>query len=170
MWRSSRCRNGRSDAPLHAGYRYSPYAMKGNASVLKRLQKVPIGDVCISAISHSELAFGTEVSPAPAQERSMNGPDLFLRTRLFTGLPGQRRCALRGDAGVSEEARHDHRRERLVDCRACAMRGVGASHEQYAGVWARARVASRKLVLIVMVVWGSGSAALALRNLSQSYT
>ena len=35
------------------------YAMKGNASVLKQLQKVPIGDVCISAISHSELAFGT---------------------------------------------------------------------------------------------------------------
>jgi len=45
------------------------YVMKGNASVLKRLQKLPVGDVCISAISHSELAFGAEVSPAPQRDQ-----------------------------------------------------------------------------------------------------
>ncbi len=62
------------------------YAMKGNASVLKRLQKVPIGDVCISAISHSELAFGTEVSPAPQRDRGRL--DLFLRHVSVLDYPG----------------------------------------------------------------------------------
>lgn len=54
------------------------YVMKGNVpSVLKRLQKVPVGDVCISAISHSELAFGAAVSPAPHRDRERL--DLLLR-------------------------------------------------------------------------------------------
>ena len=54
------------------------YVMKGSVpSVLKHLQKVPVGDVCISAISHSELAFGVEASPAPQRDRGRL--DLLLR-------------------------------------------------------------------------------------------
>lgn len=54
------------------------YVMKGNMpSVLKRLQKVPVGDVCISAISQSELAYGAGVSPQPQRDRERL--DLFLR-------------------------------------------------------------------------------------------
>lgn len=54
------------------------YVMKGNvASVLKRLQKVAVDEVCISAISHSELRFGAEVSPAPQRDRGRL--DVFLR-------------------------------------------------------------------------------------------
>jgi tRNA(fMet)-specific endonuclease VapC len=44
------------------------YIMKRSSDrVLKRLQKVPVGDVCISVISKSELLYGVEtVSAAPA--------------------------------------------------------------------------------------------------------
>jgi tRNA(fMet)-specific endonuclease VapC len=46
------------------------YVMKKNVpSVLKRLDRVPVGDVCISAITQSELAFGTEASPVPLRDR-----------------------------------------------------------------------------------------------------
>jgi len=39
------------------------YIMKrSNEAVLKRLQQVPVGDVCISVITKSELLFGVELS------------------------------------------------------------------------------------------------------------
>jgi tRNA(fMet)-specific endonuclease VapC len=39
------------------------YIMKrSNDAVLKRLQQVPVGDVCISVITKSELLFGVELS------------------------------------------------------------------------------------------------------------
>ena len=61
------------------------YAMKGNALVLRRLQKVPVGDVCMSAISHSELAFGAEVSPAPQRDQARL--DLLLRHMSVLDYP-----------------------------------------------------------------------------------
>ena len=40
------------------------YIMKrSNQMVLKRLQAIPVTDVCISVISKSELLYGVEVSP-----------------------------------------------------------------------------------------------------------
>ena len=40
------------------------YIMKRSSdAVLKRLQKVPVSDVCISVITKSELLYGVEVSP-----------------------------------------------------------------------------------------------------------
>ena len=40
------------------------YIMKrSNDTVLKRLQKIPVSDVCISVVTKSELLFGVEVSP-----------------------------------------------------------------------------------------------------------
>jgi len=45
------------------------YIMKrSNDAVLKRLQKVPVSDVCISVITKSELLFGIELSPRRAQD------------------------------------------------------------------------------------------------------
>ena len=35
---------------------------RSNDAVLKRLQQVPVGDVCISVITKSELLFGVELS------------------------------------------------------------------------------------------------------------
>jgi tRNA(fMet)-specific endonuclease VapC len=47
------------------------YIMKrSNDAVLKRLQKVPVSDVCISVITKSELLFGVEVSPRRRQDAS----------------------------------------------------------------------------------------------------
>jgi tRNA(fMet)-specific endonuclease VapC len=54
------------------------YIMKrSNEAVLKRLQQVPVGDVCISVITKSELLFGVELSPRRQQnEVALNA---FLR-------------------------------------------------------------------------------------------
>jgi tRNA(fMet)-specific endonuclease VapC len=49
----------------------SSYIMRGSEpSVMKRLAIVPVGDVCISAISKAELLYGVEVSPRAAQDRA----------------------------------------------------------------------------------------------------
>ena len=47
------------------------YIMKrSNDAVLKRLQKVPVSDVCISVITKSELLIGVEVSPQRRQDEA----------------------------------------------------------------------------------------------------
>jgi tRNA(fMet)-specific endonuclease VapC len=44
-----------------------------------------VGDVCISAISRSELLYGVEVSPRPAQDRARL--DVFLRHMVALDFP-----------------------------------------------------------------------------------
>ena len=45
------------------------YIMKrSNDAVLKRLQQIPVSDVCISVITKSELLFGVELSPRRQQD------------------------------------------------------------------------------------------------------
>ena len=45
------------------------YVMKrSNAAVLRRLQAVPVADVCMSVVTKSELLYGVEVSPRHAQD------------------------------------------------------------------------------------------------------
>jgi tRNA(fMet)-specific endonuclease VapC len=39
-------------------------------ALLKRLQKVPVSDVCISVITKSELLFGVEMSPRRQQDEA----------------------------------------------------------------------------------------------------
>ena len=47
------------------------YIMKRSSdAVLKRLERVPVGDVCISVITKSELLFGVEVSPRRQQDEA----------------------------------------------------------------------------------------------------
>jgi tRNA(fMet)-specific endonuclease VapC len=47
------------------------YIMKrSNDAVLRRLQKVPVSEVCISVITKSELLFGVELSPRRRQDES----------------------------------------------------------------------------------------------------
>ena len=49
----------------------SSFIMKrSNGQVLKRLQRVPIADVCISVISRCELMYGVEVSPRRRQDQA----------------------------------------------------------------------------------------------------
>ena len=45
------------------------YVMKrSNAAVLRRLQAVPVADVCMSIVTKSELLYGVEVSPRRPQD------------------------------------------------------------------------------------------------------
>lgn len=50
---------------------------RSNQAVLRRLQAVPIDDVCISVITKSELLFGVEMSPRRDQDSA--AVDAFLR-------------------------------------------------------------------------------------------
>jgi tRNA(fMet)-specific endonuclease VapC len=52
----------------------SSYIMKrSHDAVLRRLQKVPVGGVCISVITKSELLYGVEVSPQRQQNQAALG-------------------------------------------------------------------------------------------------
>jgi tRNA(fMet)-specific endonuclease VapC len=56
----------------------SSYVMKRfHDAVLRRLQGVPVGDVCISVITKSELMYGVEVSPRRTQDHA--ALDAYLR-------------------------------------------------------------------------------------------
>jgi tRNA(fMet)-specific endonuclease VapC len=45
------------------------YIMKrSHPQVLKRLQSVPVGDVCMSVVTKAELLYGVELSPRRAQD------------------------------------------------------------------------------------------------------
>ena len=47
------------------------YIMKRSSDVLlKRLQRVPLDDVCVSVITKSELLYGVEVSPRHQQDEA----------------------------------------------------------------------------------------------------
>jgi tRNA(fMet)-specific endonuclease VapC len=65
----------------------SSYIMKrSHDAVLARLKKVPVRDVCISAITRSELMFGVEVSPR--RERDQAALDTYLRYVEVLDYPG----------------------------------------------------------------------------------
>lgn len=56
----------------------SSYVMnRSSISVLQKLQTVAVKDVCISAITRSELEFGVAVSPR--QEKDQQSLEIFLR-------------------------------------------------------------------------------------------
>src|SRR5271170_4941371 len=60
----------------------SSYIMKrSHDAVLSRLQQVPIGDVCISIITKSELLYGVEPSPRRSARRTQDqaAVDAYLR-------------------------------------------------------------------------------------------
>ena len=66
----------------------SSYIMKrSNDAVLRRLQTVAVADVCISAITKSELAFGVEVSPRRQQDQA--ALDAYLRHVEVLDYPGE---------------------------------------------------------------------------------
>ena len=55
----------------------SSYIMRRTSTVITKLQTVPVSDVCISAITQSELMFGVEVSPR--REKNQVELDAFLK-------------------------------------------------------------------------------------------
>jgi len=66
----------------------SSYIMKRtDTAVLRRLERVAVADVCISAISKAELAFGIEVSPRRKQDQA--ALDAYLRYVAVLDFPGE---------------------------------------------------------------------------------
>lgn len=66
----------------------SSYIMKrSEIRVLKRLQTVPVSDICISAITKSELMYGVEVSPRQQQDGA--ALDAFLKYVEVLDYPDQ---------------------------------------------------------------------------------
>lgn len=64
------------------------YIMKrSNDAVLKRLQTLPVNEVCISVITKSELLFGVEVSPRRQQDEA--ALSAFLRYVEVLDFPDQ---------------------------------------------------------------------------------
>jgi len=66
----------------------SSYIMKrSNDSVLRRLKKTLVSDVCISVITKAELLFGVEMSPRRAQDEA--ALDAFLAYVVVLDFPDQ---------------------------------------------------------------------------------
>jgi tRNA(fMet)-specific endonuclease VapC len=66
----------------------SSYIMKrSNDAVLRKLRTVAVSDVCISAITRSELLYGVEVSPR--RQRDQAALDAFLRYVQTLDYPGE---------------------------------------------------------------------------------
>jgi tRNA(fMet)-specific endonuclease VapC len=66
----------------------SSYVMKrSHNSVIRRLESVPIGDVCISVITQSELMFGIEMSPRRQQDKA--ALDAYLRHMDVLDYPAE---------------------------------------------------------------------------------
>lgn len=62
------------------------YIMKRtDDSVLRKLEKVPISDTCISAIIRSELEYGVTVSPRQGKDRT--ALDQFLQNAVVLDYP-----------------------------------------------------------------------------------
>jgi tRNA(fMet)-specific endonuclease VapC len=64
------------------------YIMKrSNDAVLRRLQEVPVSDVCISVLTKAELLYGVELSPRRQQDELALGA--FLRCVEVLDFPGE---------------------------------------------------------------------------------
>jgi tRNA(fMet)-specific endonuclease VapC len=64
------------------------YIMKrSDERAMRRLQHVPVNDICISAIVKAELLLGVELSPRRAQDQA--AVDLFLRYASVLDFPSE---------------------------------------------------------------------------------
>jgi tRNA(fMet)-specific endonuclease VapC len=75
------------------------YIMKrSNDAVLRRLQKIPVSDVCISVITKSELLFGVEVSPHRRRDESaLNAFLRYLNVLDFPDTASPHYASIRAD-------------------------------------------------------------------------
>ena len=60
---------------------------RSSKTVVRRLQTVPISDVCVSVITKSELLYGVQLSPRPQQDNI--AVDAFLRHLAVLDFPGE---------------------------------------------------------------------------------
>jgi len=79
------------------------YIMKRSSdALLKRLQKVPVNDVCISVITKSELLFGVELSPRRQQDSAALAAFLrYVEVLDFTDSASIHYATIRADLRAS---------------------------------------------------------------------
>jgi tRNA(fMet)-specific endonuclease VapC len=71
---------------------------RSNPVVLRRLQAVPVADVCMSVVTKSELLFGVEVSPRRAQDAAALAAFLpYVEALDFTDEAAVHYAAIRAD-------------------------------------------------------------------------
>ncbi len=71
---------------------------RSNQTLLRRMQRVPVNEVCISVITKSELLFGVEMSPS--RQRDQTALDAFLQymdVLAFTGEAFSHYAKIRAD-------------------------------------------------------------------------
>lgn len=75
------------------------YIMKrSNPAVLRRLQAVPVADVCMSVVTKAELLYGVEVSPRHAQDAAALAVFLpYVETLDFTDDSAVHYAEIRAD-------------------------------------------------------------------------
>ena len=75
------------------------YIMKRSSdAVLKRLEKVPVSDVCISVISKSELLYGVEMSPRKRQDQAaLNAFLVYVEVLDFPDIASLHYAQIRAD-------------------------------------------------------------------------
>jgi tRNA(fMet)-specific endonuclease VapC len=116
----------------------SSYIMKrSNDAVLRKLQTVSVSDVCISAITRSELLYGVEISPR--QQKDQAALDVFLRHVEVLDYPAEAALdygRIRADLKL---------RGRPADRGSCPLFWTDAGYQQHAGIQARPGPQNRKL-------------------------
>jgi tRNA(fMet)-specific endonuclease VapC len=75
------------------------YIMKRSSdAVLKRLEKVPVSDVCISVITKSELLYGVEMSPRKRQDQAaLNAFLVYVEVLDFPDIASLHYAQIRAD-------------------------------------------------------------------------
>ena len=73
------------------------YVMKrSHDALLRRLQKVPVSDVCVSVVTKSELLYGVEASPRRRQyETALNAFLNYVEILIFPTAPGSHYAQIR---------------------------------------------------------------------------
>ena len=116
------------------------YVMKrSNDLLLKRLQKVPVSDVCISVITKSELLYGVEVSPRRKQdEPALNAFLSYVEVLEFPDMASSHYAQIRAhlkNLGTMIVAND------LFIAATRSQLGLNTGHAQYARVWTCPQIA-----------------------------
>ncbi len=111
------------------------YVMKrSHDALLRRLQKVPVSDVCVSVVTKSELLYGVEVSPRRQQdEAALNAFLNYVEVLDFPDNASSHYAQIRAQLKIEEIGKDDWS-QRSVHRRTRSQPGLDARHSQHSGV------------------------------------
>ena len=110
------------------------YVMKrSHDALLRRLQKIPVSDVCVSVVTKSELLYGVEVSPRRQQdEAALNAFLNYVEVLDFPDNASSHYAQIR--AQLKRSGKVNDWSQRLVHRRPRSQPGLDARHPQREGV------------------------------------